>query len=65
MAEAVRRQIWRMFGEFLREAALLVLVLGPLESLITSGSLTIRAMVVIVVVAVPCLVVGIALGVER
>jgi hypothetical protein len=51
-----------MIGEFFREAGVLVGVLAPLESLVTHGTLTIRAAVAIVVV--PCLVGGILLGLE-
>jgi len=54
-----------MVGELLREAGLLVAVLAPLELLITHGALTLRAAAVIVVVAVPCLILGTVLGLER
>lgn len=54
-----------MLGEFLREAGVLVAVLAPLESLVTNGTLTTRGIVAIVVVTVPCLVVGMILGLDR
>jgi hypothetical protein len=54
-----------MVGELLREAGVLVAVLAPLELLVTHGSLTLRGLTVIVVVAVPCLVVGMYFGLER
>lgn len=61
----VKRQIATMLGEFLREAGVLVAVLAPLESLVTNGTLTTRGIVAIVVVTVPCLVVGMILGLDR
>jgi hypothetical protein len=61
----VKRQIARMVGEFLREAGVLVIVLAPLEWLVTHGTLTLNAIVAIVVVAMPCLIVGMVLGLER
>jgi hypothetical protein len=61
----VKRQIARMLGEFLREAGVLVAVLAPLEWLVTHGALTLNAIVAIVVVAVPCLLLGMVLGLER
>lgn len=54
-----------MFGEFLREVGVLVVVFGPLESLVTSGALTLSVIAAIVVVAVPCLLFGMVLGLER
>jgi hypothetical protein len=61
----IKRQIGRMVGEFLREAGVLVIVLAPLEWLVTHGTLTLNAVAAIVVIAVPCLVAGMALGLER
>jgi hypothetical protein len=61
----VRRQIRRMLGEFLREAGVLVVVLAPLEFLVTHGRLTLSGVVAIVVIAGPCLILGVALGLER
>jgi hypothetical protein len=61
----VKRQIRRMLGEFLREAGVLVAVLAPLEWLVTHGTLIPGVIVGIVVVAVPCLVTGMVLGVEE
>jgi hypothetical protein len=61
----VKRQIGRMVGEFLREAGVLVIVLAPLEWLVSHGTLTLNAIAAIVVVAVPCLIAGMALGLER
>ena len=54
-----------MLGEFMREAGVLIAVLAPLESLVTHGSLTIKGVLVIVSIAVPCLVFGVILGLER
>ena len=54
-----------MFGEFLREAGVLGAVLAPLESLVTHGSLTTTGIIAIVVVAGPCLIFGMVLGLER
>ena len=48
----------------MREAGVLVVVLAPLEWLVTHGSLTGPVIVAIVVVAIPCLVLGIVLGLE-
>ena len=59
------RSIARMLGEFLREAGVLVGVLAPLEWLVTHGTLTLNAIAATVVVAVPCLVLGMVLGLER
>ena len=61
----VRRQIRRMIGEFLREAGVLVGVLAPLEWLVTHGTLTVSGIIAIVVVAGPCLLLGVVLGLER
>ena len=58
------QQLRRMIGEFLREAGILVAVLAPLELFVTHGSLTLRAVIGIVVVAGPCLLAGLALGLE-
>jgi ATP/ADP translocase len=65
MSAAVWLQIKRMLGEFLREVGVLVIVFAPLESLVNRGKLTTTAIVAIVVVAVPCLLFGMAMGVER
>jgi hypothetical protein len=54
-----------MLGEFLREAGVLVVVLAPLEFLVTHGRLTLSGVVAIVVIAGPCLILGVALGLER
>ena len=60
-----RRQIAIMVGEFLREAGVLIGVLAPLELLVTHGGLTAKSVLVIVVIATPCLVGGVMLGLER
>ena len=65
MAPNAKHQIARMVGELLREAGVLVIVLGPLEWLVTHGTLTLHAIIAIVVVSIPCLVVGMVLGLER
>jgi hypothetical protein len=54
-----------MLGEFMREAGVLIAVLAPLESLVTHGALTVKGVLAIVGVAVPCLVSGVVLGLER
>ena len=54
-----------MLGEFLREAGVLVAVLAPLEWLMTHGALTVTGIIAIVVVAGPCLLLGMVLGLER
>jgi hypothetical protein len=54
-----------MIGEFLREVGVLVMVFAPLEFLVTHGTLTLGGIVAIVVIAVPCLVSGMVLGLER
>ena len=54
-----------MLGEFLREAGVLVVVLAPLEWLVTHGTLTVSGIVAIVVVAGPCLLLGVVMGLER
>jgi hypothetical protein len=48
----------------MREVGVLVAVLAPLEWLVTHGSLTGHVIVAIVVIAAPCLVLGIVLGLE-
>ena len=60
-----RREIERMLGELLREAGVLVLVLAPLESLVTHGALTPRQIVVTLLIALPCIGVGVVLGLEH
>jgi hypothetical protein len=60
-----RRQIAAMLGEFMREAGVLIAVLAPLELLVTHGTLTIKGILVIVSLAVPSLVFGLILGLER
>ena len=55
----------RLLGEFMREAGVLIAVLAPLESLVTHGALTVRGGLAIVSIAVPCLVFGVVLGLER
>lgn len=54
-----------MLGDFLREAAVLVAVFGPLEALVGLGELTGGVLAAIVVVVVPCLGLGMYLGLER
>jgi hypothetical protein len=54
-----------MLGEFMREAGVLIAVLAPLELLVTHGGLTAKSVLVIVVLAAPCLVIGVMLGLER
>jgi hypothetical protein len=61
----IKRQIARMIGEFLREVGVLVVVFGPLEALVTYGTLPPWEIVAIVVLAGPSLVLGMYLGVER
>jgi hypothetical protein len=51
-----------MLGEILREVGVLVVVLAPLESLVTHGALTTREIVVTLLIAVPCLGFGVVLG---
>jgi len=65
MSPETKHQIWRMLGEYFREAGVLVAVLAPLEGLITRGSLTLPGIIAIVVVAVPFLLLGVVLGLER
>ena len=54
-----------MLGELLREADVLVLVLAPLESLVTHGALTARQRVVTLLIALPCVGFGVVLGLEH
>jgi len=54
-----------MGGEFLREAGVLVIVLAPLELLVTSGTLTTRQAVVTITVAGVCLTIRFWLGLEE
>ena|SRR5256885_3979753 len=61
----VKRQIRRMVGEVMREIGVLLVVFAPLDALFSRGTLTVMAIVVIVVVAVLFLVAGIMLGLER
>ena len=65
MAADIKSQVAKMVGEFLREAGVLVAVLAPLELLVTHGSLTLHDIAVIVVIAVPSLMLGTYLGLER
>lgn len=65
MPRNTKRQIAIMVGEFRREAGVLIVVLAPLESLVTHGSLTIKGFLAIVSFSVPCLVAGVMLGLER
>ena len=60
-----RRQVAAMIGEFMREAGVLVAVLAPLELLVTHGASTVKGILVIVGIAVPRLVSGMILGLER
>jgi hypothetical protein len=60
-----RRQVAAMIGEFMREAGVLIAVLAPIELLVTHGTLTVKGILVIVGIAVPCLVDGVILGLER
>jgi len=52
-----------MAGEFFREASVLVFVLSPLESLVSSGRLTWAAVVATLLVGGACAAVGFWLGV--
>lgn len=54
-----------MLGEILREVGVLVVVLAPLESLVTHGALTPREIAVTLLIAVPCLGFGVVLGLEH
>ena len=65
MTSDVRRQIFRMAGELFREVGVLVGVFAPLEMLVSYGTLTAKEMVAIVVLAGPCLALGMYLGLER
>jgi hypothetical protein len=60
-----KRQIAILVGDFLREAGVLIAALAPLELLVTHGGLTAKSVLVIVVPAAPCLVVGVMLELER
>jgi hypothetical protein len=60
-----RRRLLAMVGELLREAGLLVGVLGPLESLIGGHGLTTIPFMFIVVITGLCLGVGLYLGVDN
>ena len=51
-----------MVGEFLREAGVLIVVFAPLEFLVSYGTLTLVGFVAIVVIAGPCLAVGMFLA---
>ena len=65
MTPSVKRQVARMVGEILREAGVLVSVFAPLDALFSRGTLTRTGIVAIVVVVVPCFVLGTVLGLER
>jgi len=65
MTPDVKRQIGRMAGEILREIGVLVLVFAPLDWFFSGGTLTSTGIVAIVVVVIPCLALGMALGLER
>jgi hypothetical protein len=54
-----------MAGEIMREAGVLVLVFAPLDALFSRGTLTTTGIVAIVVIVVPCFVVGMVMGLER
>ena len=53
-----------MVGELLREAAVLIGVLAPMETIIVGGGLTTRSVVAIVVLSGFCVGVGLYLGVN-
>jgi hypothetical protein len=54
-----------MGGDFFREAGVLVIVLSPLESLVSHGRLTPSGILATLAVAGSCLAVGFWLGLER
>ena len=54
-----------MAGEIMREAGVLVLVFAPLDFFFARGTLTATGIVAIVVIVVPCFVMGMAFGLER
>ncbi len=53
-----------MIGELLREAAVLIGVLAPMEAIIVGGGLTATSVVTIVVLSGFCVGVGLYLGVN-
>jgi hypothetical protein len=61
----IKHEIRQMLGEILREVGVLVVVLAPLESLVTHGALTPREIAVTLLIAVPCLGFGVVLGLEH
>jgi hypothetical protein len=54
-----------MVGEVLREIGVLVIVLGPLEALTSSGRLTVAGIAATLVISAATLGVGLWLGLEH
>lgn len=65
MTSSTKRQLRRMAGEFFREAGVLVTVLSPLESLVSSGRLTLGGALATLVVSILCLGLGFLAGLEN
>ena len=65
MTASTKRQLRRLAGEFFREAAVLILVLSPLESLVSTGRLTVVGGVATLVIGAGSAGVGFWLGLEE
>ena len=59
-----RQQLGKMVGELCREAAVLIAVLAPMETIIVGDGLTVRSIVTIVVLSGFCGGIGLYLGVN-
>ena len=65
MKARARVQVARWLGEFFRETALLIAVLGPMELAVQNGFLTIRQLTLIVVLTAACMAVGVYAGLKN
>jgi len=65
MTARTRVQIARWLGEFFREAAVLIAVLGPMELAVQNGLLTVRQWTLIVVLTAVCMAVGVHAGLKN
>ena len=64
MTERTKQQTKRMFGEFLREAAVLVAVFAPLDFILRERSLTTVYFLNTFAIVVFCFWLGVRLGID-
>ena len=65
MQARIRVQIARWLGEFFREAAVLIAVLGPMELAVQNGSLTSSQWILIIILTALCMTVGVYAGLKN